>query len=252
MTSRFVSWVKTQNAHGHLLWLRSMARMKRSLVKRNREFWRPETIYKAINPFRWSYYKKQKMYEDLVLGDKIRHGVYKVFLKRDGESVYIVKIPRKDTRFSRHFVRSIRREEDYIDFCNTLRGLTKLKYLSEHIVEVVEIYRDGGYVSPYINGYNLAEVLEGAAIIERNVHLKLKQSANELICNLEKFLNEFGYIHGDWDLQNLVYDETENRIMIVDLEGFFIYRNGEIETQIERIKENLHNIKTMHGFSGTY
>ncbi len=48
LPSRFVSWVKTQNAHGRLLWLRSLASMKRSLVKRNREFWRPETIYKSI------------------------------------------------------------------------------------------------------------------------------------------------------------------------------------------------------------
>lgn len=246
MTSRFVRWVKNQNAHGHLLWLRSLARMKRSLVIRYRGFWRQETIYKAINPFRWSYYKKHKMYEDLVLGDKIRHGVYKVFIKRDGEAVYVVKIPRKDTCFSRHFVHCIRKEEDYIDFYNTLKGLTALKYLGKHIPGVVEIYRDGGYVSPFINGYNLAEVLEGAANIERGLHLKLKQSADELIFNLEKFLSEFGYIHGDWDLQNLVYDETENRIMIVDLEGFFIYRNGEIETQLERIKNNFHNIKTLN------
>lgn len=202
-----------------------------------------QSLYGAINPIRWAYYTKIKGYTELPLDDAIRHGVYQVFLKPDGDELSVVKIPRKDTYFSQKFVRRIQHKEGYADFCRTITSLCDLEYISRHLGEVKEIRPDGGYISPLINGYNLAQMLSGSVLLYPVNRKQFERSAEELLENLERFLNRFGYIHGDWALHNLIYDDSLHRILNVDLEGFFMYRSGEVETRLDRIQDELLKVK---------
>jgi hypothetical protein len=122
---------------------------------------------KLINPIRWLYYTTFKGYTDYVLGSDIRNGVYKVFLHWQGQRLYVAKIPKNDNKHGKAFVQRIRSAEGYAEFRQTIAGMCERKYLGRHVVEVTEIRKNGAHVTPFIAGYNLAEVLTGSVTLPR-------------------------------------------------------------------------------------
>ncbi|WP_409303498.1 hypothetical protein [Peribacillus sp. SCS-155] len=240
MISTFKNWLYTHNRNNKLLWLTSTLKLIRKACK-------IETFYKAINPLRFKYYTLFKRYEILELEDNIANGVYKVFIKKSNNNISVVKIPRKDTIYSLNLIKSIRSNYKFSQFQETLSSLSSHKYIHKHIVNFNKIYRNGGYESNYIVGYNLKSLYDYYSEwpIDKKPFIpsELNAAIDQLIYNLELYQKEYGGLEGDWDIQNMMYDTNNKKIVNVDLEGFFLYRNNELETQLDFIKENLHGLQ---------
>jgi hypothetical protein len=61
---------------------------------------------------------------------------------------------------------------------------------------------------------------------------ELIHAIDELLQKLQEFKDSNGQIVGDWGIHNLIYDKVTHRILNVDLEGFFLYRDGRFQVDI--------------------
>lgn len=198
-------------------------------------------FYKIINPIRFRYHMLIKGYNSLILEDYVKNGVFKIFIS-NSDPKEVVKIPRKDNIFSLRFTNKLRRKRDFELYHETLMGLSHLPFIHKHIADVRKIYRNGGYSSSYINGVNLVVIKNNDNEIKypiRDIILAIDQ----LCESIQSYIVAGGKLSGDWMLQNLVYDEVYKRIINVDLEGFFLYKEDESETQFDVIYMHLNTVK---------
>jgi len=147
---------------------------------------------------------------------------------RNGKKVF--KIIKLSHKFGLKLFFRLADKAEFDAYKKTIESLKNLEFLNKHIAELVEVYRTGSYCCAYVNGYPL-EVLkkyiaEGNTDFFKNQKniFNIKPAIQELLDSLKNYYCKHKTIVGDWSLQNLVYDQDLNRIINVDLEGFYTYK----------------------------
>lgn len=230
------TWMRRKNNEGKML------RTKKFITRWfNGEINTVSVIYIIVNPIRFLYYTIIKKYRNLILQECVKNGVYKIFLNNENP-IKVIKIPRKDNIFSLRFTNRIRKQEDFNLFREKLRELSKLDFINKHIVDVHEVFRNGGYSSSYIDGLNLA-VLMNHNCEKSYDAVDIVYAIDELLESIRNHVELHGKFYGDWMPQNLIYDIDNKRIVNVDLEGFFLYTDEQREAQFEVIYKQLEAIR---------
>lgn len=109
------------------------------------------------------------------------------------------------------------------------------------------------YISPYINGLLLSDK---ESLINLHVQQKLNliDSIKILINNIKSISINREYIDGDWTLHNLIWDY--NKIINIDLEGFFTYsKNGpqlSWENYENKVSSIILRLRKIIGFINNY
>ena len=179
-----------------------------------------------------------------ILKDVADKGNYNFFIFVSLNKQKVLKIPKPDVGISV----KIKDPSNFKKYHSTLSNLNNLPFLDKHICKLIKIYKSGSYTCEYIQGYNLFLLLKiiesNKSKIDSRLKLKITGSINELIISLKKYKKEYGYITGDWSLHDLVYSTKENRIINVDLEGFYTYNRKDIYpssayTQLTELKQKL-------------
>lgn len=230
------TWMRRKNNEGKML------RTKKFITRWfNGEINAVSVFYMIINPLRFLFYTIIKKYRSLILLECVKNGVYKIFLSNENP-VKVIKIPKKDNIFSLRFTNRIRNQKDFNLFREKLQELSKLDFINRHIVDVHEVFRNGGYSSSYINGLNLAVLMNHECEKPCDV-VDIVYAIDELLESIRKHVELHGKFCGDWMPQNLIYDIDNKRIINVDLEGFFLYTDEQREAQFDVIHRELENIR---------
>ncbi|UTR10570.1 hypothetical protein MM300_22345 [Evansella sp. LMS18] len=217
---------------------------------------RNKLIHRRIyNKFYFLYLTNLKGYQEMHFDKKITNAMFKIFITLDEKKVY--KVIRKDNIYSYNFYRKIKQKDNFIAYSKKLESMNKLEYLGGNISAVSAIHRNGNYEAPYINNDNLQivklKLLADEYILDSIEISAILYAIEEIVTNLERYYKKFNYIPGDWMLHNMVYDIKSRKIINIDLEGFYTYRNHEIGNNLERIKNDfeelfylLRNIEETH------
>ena len=140
----------------------------------------------------------------------------------------------------------IRSRNGLQDYYSTLESLSDIPYINNNIAGFLKVYKHGGYESAYVEGVNLKalreKLLYGDEDIAENLANKIITQLRYLIANLEAHHDELGHIPGDWILHNLIYDEDNDRVVNVDLEGFYTYKKNNFENNLNYLRNELNEI----------
>jgi len=163
-----------------------------------------------------------------------------VFINKKNKLV--IKIPRK---FGPVHSFALKNPENFKKYSVCLTGLESHPSIQKHMCKVIKIFRSGGYISSYIEGYNMQILLNQLKDKEITLKPELKRdilkAIQEIIQSLEESKKEGKYPFGDWLIRNLIYDTRLGRIINVDLEGFYLHDKNvhALTSSIEKIKEEL-------------
>jgi len=203
-------------------------------------------LFTLYNYVYFRYLNYVKGYEQLNINNHIKNGIFEVFVFTENGTKVVLKVPRRDTFLSVKFYLKIRRTDGFKDYSDTLKSLESISHLKENVAELVEIYKHGGYKSVYIDGYNLKDItykiLYDDYNFDKSLAKRISKQIKNLIENLEMHNHEFGYIPGDWPLHNLVYDSANDKIINVDLEGFYTYKKDNRENDLSFLKNELYEV----------
>ena len=134
--------------------------------------------------------------------------------------------------------RDLKRPGKLKRFRHVIEHSSQKQNLGKHIVSGRNLTYPGDYSSPIILGMTLSQLSKVSNItwnamdpsqIKRHQLItaigQLQTAIRKTIQNPD--LSKKKFITGDWALHNLVYDEKNNNIVNVDLEGFYTYsRDG--------------------------
>ena len=131
--------------------------------------------------------------------------------------------------------RQLRKElkdpERFGEYRDIFTSLDRFPYLSEHICELIRLDRSGDYVCEHVAGPNLLtvqrEIEAGTSPLSNDRELagKILAATRVIIARMEDYNREYGCVRGDWPPGNLIYDADRDRLINIDLEGFYSYRH---------------------------
>lgn len=163
-------------------------------------------------------------WKPLHLRSDIMNGIFTILVDQSDSTKRVIKIPRASNDCSAHLIRSLKSEEAFNAYKSALLLPSTDSLLKWHTAEVYEIRRDGGYISEYIEGVNLAEILvdhlKGRAEHQYDP-ADIIGAIENLITDMEEYVKQHGHLIGDWPLHNLIYSQERKCIFNVDSEGFF-------------------------------
>ena len=171
-----------------------------------------------------------------------RNGVFDIYHHPGRKE--IIKIPRRDDYYSYYFWDSLRDASQYEKYRKILLNACQQAHIGEHVVAVNEVFRSGGYISPYIDGFLLADLgysLDSALVPVQDV----LDALDDLECSLTVCVGVGMPLSGDWELHNLLFDPGERRIINVDVEGFYSFAPGRRENQLNRICQNIEDVRRL-------
>ena len=203
----------------------------------------PLRYIRLLTRYRSYYLIKIKRYKKLNLNKNHINGIFDIFTKKNnGKIIVLKKIKIKgDSFYADRFIERIKDYKEYKNYYNTLMSLNKLPLLNKHTCKVKSIKRNGSYISPFIEGYNLKilsdRIKENKVILEKKENLKILYAMKEMIDSLENYQKKFGKVPGDWLLHNLIYSIKKEKIINIDLEGFYTYRGNKIKFDGKKFKE---------------
>ena len=116
----------------------------------------------------------------------------------------------------------------FYNYINIIQNSYKNKYYGHHTVRGWGLEQNGNYKCEYIEGYRLDKI-NGKYPFE--IRKKIKKQIEVLRNNLNENVE---YLCGDWALHNLIYSIKYDKIINIDIEGFFteptLPKWGDIET----------------------
>lgn len=223
------SFMRGQNQLGRLLWLRSALIWVYNL-------WRFYPIRRFINLLHYKYLISAKGFQPLKLDIQVKNGVFYLCRKEIDNETLIFKIPHLNSCSSYSLCRSLRDSKNFDEYSRVLRSLSDNAFLGVHMPRVAKVMHGGAYWSSYIEGYNISVMIDmllsGSSLPADVKPAELSNAIDELLKNLEAFKDSHGQTIGDWGVHNLVYDKAAKRIFNVDLEGFFLYREGDFQVDL--------------------
>ncbi len=221
--------LRRQTQLGRLLWLRSLLLCLHNL-------WTFYPIRRLCNLLYYLYLVKVRRYKPLKLDDNIKNGVFYLCLAEKDKETLLFKLPHLNSVYSYSLCKHLRDSKAFDEYSDILKSLPDDPILGEHIPCVKEIKRGGAYWSSYINGYNLIVVrdmlLKGHSLPADLKPTELINAIDELLQKLQEFKDSNGQVVGDWGIHNLIYDKATHGILNVDLEGFFLYRDGSFQVDV--------------------
>lgn len=211
--------VQTHNDRGRLLWIATA--------------W--HTIYNFrtwTSPLRYDLLKQLVTRQCRVMDSdpNIPNGVFQVLICGDGADRQVWKVRRNDTLFGKNLARELKDPSTFSQYSGRLKTISTDPIVGKHFASVSAIAADGGYCSPFVDGYNLAVLRHEYCL---NLGLPAGVSRAELTGAIERLLGSLreyrrhnDRLIGDWTLHNLVFDRLSRTIINVDVEGAFMYGGG--------------------------
>lgn len=207
----------------------------------------------------YHFHPKERFLNRFELARNIRNGRWKLMSFEGGitQRVFficvedrssgkvVVKLPRADNQFSCALIAAMKDPDIFDTYKKTLSAIPQDPFLKKHSVEVLEYLDDGGYVSEYVNGFNLAVLrneLFDPKVFPEQYRNALIVAIDELLDNLQGYLDEHGKLIGDWPLHNLVFSPQSASIINVDSEGFFTFDGNGVENDISLIRDGMGDI----------
>jgi len=217
--------------------------LKRYIIKvKDGEITFKSTIYRAINPVRYSFYKVKYNATSLKLDRNLKNGIFKILISENKPQV-VIKVPKLDNVFSIQFVLSIKKDDAFERYRSVLLNEHNDISMDKHSVKPVKIYRNGGYLSEFVKGLNLGQIDRDPAEF-KHVSEEIIAAINEFIILLtEYYASDKFTLYGDWMLQNLIYNLEGKKIINVDLEGFYAYQGECLENNVVSLISNLEELK---------
>lgn len=214
-----------------------------------RNLYRYSPMKKLLNMAYWGYVITLGKHRPLYVPPNIKHGIFYICVKANGDENSILKIPSLHTRYSWQFYRKLRNAAAFAEYRNALLSKASDPIWARHFPTVTEVTRDGGYRSSYVEGYNLLEIRHAAGQdrhLPREVRpAEVVLAIDELLEDLKIFAAQKGPLCGDWVLQNLIYDCRARNILNVDLEGLYTYHDPDFEANIENIERVFDHLKSI-------
>lgn len=202
--------------------------------------------FNYYNIFLFKYLVSVKKYEKLNLTNDIKNGIFEIFIKSNGKIKEVVKIPKRNNVDSLVFYYKLRKKNKFKDYYKTLVSLKHLPYLNKYILEPKDISRNGGYKCDYIEGFNLKyiknQILYGNSHYQEEISSIIICKINGLLECMKMHFDRFGYIPGDWPLHNLIYDINKEKIVNVDLEGFYTYKKNNLQNNLKYLTQEFNEL----------
>jgi len=148
------------------------------------------------------------------------NGRFKVYLHNN--IVYKKIIQETDNKIAKTF-----REAIKLKFTNYKKIMEIAhKYEWNHTIPAFDIESNGNYKSVYIAGPRLDKVGSYLNKIKnKNYAIKMASQIKKAVMKLKKSINlHSDKITGDWALHNLIYSVKYDKVINVDIEGFFSYQ----------------------------
>jgi len=203
----------------------------------------PREMY--INKFTIWYKTFFGIWERLSFERSMIQRTFYVFFKNSAAGKVVVKIPRGDNAISCRLIYALRNKKDFNKYKQLLFNLQEDKFMQRHFVNVLNVRRDGGYNSEFVEGYNMAHLrdrLFDSEVFPQNLRKELIIAINQLIHDLRGYQAEHGQLIGDWTLHNMLYSSDRAAIINVDAEGFFTYDEPSVETNLPLVERFLKEI----------
>jgi|SaaInlV_150m_DNA_5_1039734.scaffolds.fasta_scaffold04140_4 hypothetical protein len=142
---------------------------------------------------------------------------------------------------------------------NTLSKSYQLPIIGKYISNILLVDDDGSYEMKFIDGINLMDILSKnnplcvtagwdskEIVLTKSEAVKIYSNVVSLERDLHLYSKKYCLI-GDWFLHNLIYDINENKIVNIDLEGFYTYKYPSpmcdlqfyVKRQFDVCKDNL-------------
>lgn len=157
--------------------------------------------------------------------------------RRKGDGFVVLKFPRFDNSGAYKLVRSINSELSLQNYKHTLYSLGNDQYIGAHIPDLYSINFLGGYRAKWVDGETLSQIATRIKCLTDEVVQSevfgLDRAVRQLLSNLESYWDNTDSPAGDWALHNLVFDKSTGVIKNIDLEGFFTYHSGALESTRE-------------------
>ena len=244
MVGNIRRYIKTQNQTNSYLWLRAVWRFLR-------DFWESYPFWRFANFLHFFFLVNVKGRIPLKIDKRIMNGVFYICLDKSSEQIWVIKIPRLNSVHSSLLFKKILVRRNFVEYSNMIKAASTDPVLGKHFPPVRDIKRNGGYSSLYIEGYNLVTLRDdlraGYDLPQDLDYSDLIKAVKELLDSLGKFAQQNGRIYGDWALHNLLYDKLTQKIKNVDLEGFYMDRQDQLQADAGYVKGMLETL--IHEFS---
>ena len=231
-------WIKEQNQGGRLIRTRTLWRCAKNL-------YRFHSQERFLNFVTAETRVALGIWRRVELPDSVIHRRFSIYQETRTPEGRIIKLPHGSNDFSYDLIKKLRRPSEFKNYQETITSIKQNRLLRNHCPDVYRFRPDGGYVSEYIEGINLARLrdeLFKPGLATNSIKRGLVSALEELRQDLACFHSENGHLVGDWPLHNLVFSEAKRAIINVDLEGFFTYQNGEMEAHFPFVESNLCNL----------
>jgi len=157
--------------------------------------------------------------------------------RRKEDGFVVLKFPRFDNKGAYKLFRAIYNERSLKDYKQVLQSIGNDQYIGAHIPNLYSINSLGGYTAEWVDGETLEQIATKIKsltddVVEGEV-FGLDRAVHEFLSNLESYWDNTDSPTGDWSLHNLVFDKSKGVIKNIDLEGFFSYHSGALESTRE-------------------
>src|SRR5207253_342989 len=114
----------------------------------------------------------------------ILHRVFSLCLHETGGRREVVKLPLGIDEYSCKLIRALRSPESLRQYEKALTGVKADPWLQNHCVAARNIRRDGSYISDYVEGLNLADVMDkvlGSEVISQSTRADVIMAIDRLV-----------------------------------------------------------------------
>lgn len=151
-------------------------------------------------------------------------GVYQIV--RQGN--WVLKYLSSTHPVAKQIRHQLRKKKQYNYFCHVIQSSCQQKHLGKHIVSGRLLGRKGDYASPWIEGLTLQEIQSirhwSTLDSDGTYRKRILTAIHQLQQSIRHAHKENKYIRGDWTLHNIIFREKDSRLINIDLEGFYTYR----------------------------
>lgn len=214
--STLVNYIRQQNRHGKLLWLRDLYKYPVNLFRfhskaRFINFWRyVSAMIRGYVPV-----KRNPWLHDP-----------KFYILKKGK--IILKIPKLSHHAGVQLAEYARKHFD--EYQQALSKLGELDKLGCHFPAVYEVYPDGSYTSAFIDGINLRKLRD---CLRANQPLPAEVNSADLAKAIDELSSHIeGYQENNirWMLQNVLYSPLQQRLYFVSLHNITTARTTTLQT----------------------
>ena len=241
------NWIKKKNREGKLLLVRKILEKGYQVAtypSRIYQLYPREALANSIKGFIKS---SSGTWTKFSFDRGIKQSIFHVYQDESGSEKLVIKLPKGGNPHGAKFIRELRQQEALERYFQALKHASSNSLLRAHSPELIQISSRGGYVSEYIDGFNLAH-LRDTLFAESSMPIEYRKSLcaslTSLLQHLRDYQKQYQHLTGDWALHNLLYSPSKKAIINVDLEGYYSYSKPSVENNLTWIEGNLTDMVT--------